>query len=191
MSAKDQEQFDKEKEILEENAGEPEEIYLDEKGEPIEPPENHEEDLEETRAEESEFQQRYLRLYAEYENFRKRSAREKSQERQRGRRDAAEKLMPVYDSLAMGLIKLPEDDPSREGLKAVERQLMASLEDLGIQKVGTIGEKFNPEFHEAIANMPSDEYEEGVVCEESRAGFQDELGLIRAAQVLVSSGPAG
>lgn len=136
----------------------------------------------------AELEDRFKRLMAEFENFRKRSAREKAQERQRGRREAIEKLLPVYDSLTLGLISLKPDDPARSGMRAVHQQLLSSFEDLGLVKVPTKGEKFDPERHEAIANLPNPDVPEGVIIEESRSGFEDEVGLLRPAQVVVSAG---
>jgi len=137
----------------------------------------------------AELEDRLVRLMADYENFRKRMQKEKSQERQRGRRDGVEKLLPVYDSVQMGLVALKDADENvKSGFEAVRQQLLRSFQDLGIKQVATVGQQFDPEVHEAIANMPSDEYEEGMIAEESRAGFFDEIGLLRPAQVVVSSG---
>jgi molecular chaperone GrpE len=135
-----------------------------------------------------EIEDRYRRLMAEFENFRKRSAREKNQERQRGRREAIEGLLPVYDSLTMGLVSLKPDDPSRAGIQAVHQQLLQSFETMGLIKLATKGEKFDPERHEAIANLPNGTVPEGVIIEETRSGFEDEVGLLRPAQVVVSAG---
>lgn len=130
-----------------------------------------------------------MRLMADFDNFRRRSAKERSQERQRGRRDACEKLLPVFDSLTMGLIQLKSQDSGvRGGLEALQAQLVTAFDSLGLKKVPTKGEKFDPELHEAIAHLPSDTVAEGIVMEESRAGFSDDLGLLRPAQVVVSSG---
>lgn len=162
-----------------ENAGDEPEVIL------VEEPEVRE-------AEESEkvrqLEDRLVRLMAEFENFRKRSAKEKAQERQRGRREAIEQLLPVYDSLTLGLLSLKPDDPSRSGMQAIHQQLLTSFEELGLIKVATKGEKFDPERHEAIANIPSGDVPEGVIIEESRSGFEDEIGLLRPAQVVVSAG---
>lgn len=174
---------DERPEAEEENGGEPEEVFLEEeaaaKVEAIETdgPDDKEEKL--------------LRLMAEFENFRRRSAKEKAQERQRGRRDAAEKLLPVYDSIGAGLFALKPDDPARPGLEAVKNQLLTAFAQLGIQQVPAKGEPFDPETMEAILHQPHEEAEAEVVIEETRTGFLDDIGLLRPAQVIVSSGPAG
>lgn len=157
-----------------ENAGEPEEVVL-----------IHEE---EDEPEADDKNQQLLRLMADFDNFRRRTAKEKLLERQRGRREAAEKLLPVFDSLTMGLLTMPADNPVRSGMEAVQQQLLSAFDQLGLKKISTKGEPFDPELHEAIVHMASPE-PEGVVCEESRAGFIDDVGLLRAAQVVVSSGP--
>lgn len=169
-----------------ENAGEPEEVFLDERGNPVEP--IAEEEDEQIRQEEEALRDRFHRLMADFDNFRRRSINEKAREYQRGRREAAERILPVYDSIAMGLISVGGDEKARLGLEAVQRQLIESFSQIGIEKIPTVGEPFDPEVHEAIASMPSETHPEGVVCEESRAGFADENGLLRAAQVLVSKG---
>ncbi len=157
-----------------ENAGEPEEEYLEPKQEQL-------------SEEEETFRERYVRLLADFDNYRKRASKDLSLERQRGRRDAAERLLPVFDSLDMGL-RSAKDDATRGGLTAVRTQLLQVFESLGIQKIETKGEKFDPELHEAIAHMASAEIAEGHITDESRAGFEDSVGLLRAPQVVVSSG---
>lgn len=128
------------------------------------------------------------RLMADFDNFRRRSAKERAQERQRGRRDATEKLLPVFDSLTSGLLALKADDPARKGLQVVYNQLLSAFEQLGLERIPTKGEKFDPAVMEGIAHFPHPEHAEGIVLDESRAGFRDELGLLRAAQVVVSAG---
>jgi molecular chaperone GrpE len=156
-----------------ENEGEPEEVYLDEQR---------------PTAESDGYREKYVRLLADFDNYRKRVSKDLAQERQRGRRDAAEKLLIVYDSLAMGLLTM-KDAPEavRAGMEAVRAQLIAAFSTIGVQKIETKGRRFDPAIHEAIAQMPSDA-EEGIILEESRAGFEDAVGLLRAAQVVVSGG---
>lgn len=162
-----------------ENSGEADEEFLQ--------PEEMEQEEEEADSE----SERYLRLAAEFDNYRKRTIREMARERQRGRRDAAERLLPVYDSLAVGITHVKEEKGgARAGMVAVQSQLLSAFEQLGLRKVPAIGEKFDPELHEAIQQMPHPEHGEGIVCMEVRAGFtDDEVGLLRPAQVIVSTGP--
>lgn len=163
-----------------ENAGEPEEEFLGEAAE-VEPQEVagiHDADSD-----------RLLRLMADFDNFRRRSAREIVKERQRGRRDAAEKLLPVFDALTSGLLSLKQDDPVRAGMEAVYRQLLTAFQQIGIEKIETKGQPFDPELMEAIAKFPSPEVPEGHVMDESRAGFRDDIGLLRPPQVVISAGP--
>ena len=141
------------------------------------------------QAEPEQESDRVRRLMADFDNFRKRANKEIGQARQKGRRDAVEKLLPVYDSLTMGLLSIKADDPVRGGMMGVVQQLLNSFEELGLQKLQTKGEPFNPTLHEAIANLPSNDLAEGLIIEESRSGFEDELGLLRPAQVVVSAGP--
>jgi len=129
-----------------------------------------------------------MRLMADFENFRRRSAREILQERQKGRREAASKLLPVLDALDNALISMPPESPYRSGIEGLRQQFIASYETLGFQRVPTAGAPFDPQVHEAIAHLPHPQHPEGTVIQESRAGFTDELGLLRPAQVVVSSG---
>lgn len=175
-----------------ENGGEPPEREPGEGGEAHGGPREADGEGRETRrkpGEEETAEERLLRLRADFENFRRRSAREREHEFQRGRRDAATALLPVYDSLAMGLNNVAEDNPARGGLEAVYRQLLGAFERIGIERIETAGETFHPDVHEAILRLPSDE-PEGTVVQEILAGFRDSVGLLRAAQVAVSSGPA-
>jgi molecular chaperone GrpE len=158
-----------------ENAGEAVEQFLDE-------------EVAEVLEAQDSAHEKFLRLMADFDNFRRRSAKEKAQERQRGRRDAAEKLLPVFDSLTSGLLTVKSDDPVRSGMEAIFNQLLNSFKQIGIEKVETKGKPFDPETMEAVANFPNPQVPEGHVMEESRAGFRDELGLLRPAQVIVSAG---
>jgi molecular chaperone GrpE len=168
-----------------ENAGEAPEVFTEEpkatvvEGTPVEP----------TPVEAEPESEKLKRLMADFDNFRKRSARERAQERQRGRRDAVEKLLPVYDAVTSGLLAMKGDENVRAGMTAVIQQLLTAFEGLGIAKVQTRGEKFDPARHEAIAQLPSTTVPEGIIIEESRSGFEDEIGLLRPAQVVVSAGP--
>jgi len=129
-----------------------------------------------------------LLLRADFDNYRRRTNKEMGLAQQKGRREAIERLLPAIDSLAMGLLTVPADSAARQGMEAVQRQLLTGFEQLGVKKVPTRGKPFDPAVHEAIANLPSATYPEGIVCEESRPGFQDEVGLLRAAQVIISTG---
>lgn len=157
-----------------ENGGEPEEIFLEEEAAARAPASGNDDKL--------------MRLMADFDNFRRRSAKERAQERQRGRRDAAEKLLPVFDALASGLLSVKPGDPVRQGMENTFNQLVNSFAQLGIKRVPTKGEAFNPEVMEAVARLPHPEHAEDVVIEETRPGFVDDLGLLRAAQVVVSAG---
>lgn len=130
-----------------------------------------------------------VRLMADFDNFRRRSAKEKLLERQRGRREAAEKILPVYDSVAAALMTIKPDQVAlRTGLEAVQSQVLRAFDGLGISRIATVGEKFDPQIHEALMHTPSPQHAEGIIVAESRAGFTDEIGMLRAAQVVVSQG---
>ena len=130
-----------------------------------------------------------LRLMADFDNFRRRSQKEKAQERLRGRREAVERLLPVLDSVTSGLQTIGLDNPARAGMQGVLQQALSAFEALGLTRIPGVGTPFDPAVHEAIAHVASATVKEGVIVQEARPGFRDEAGLIRASQVVVSSGP--
>jgi molecular chaperone GrpE len=140
------------------------------------------------QVEEPKQDDRLARLMAEFDNYRKRTAKDSILDRQRGRRDAASKFLPVLDSVDMALLSMAADSPFRSGLEGVRQQVLNAFEGLGLKKIPTVGQAFDPQLHEAIARMPHPEAPEGTITAETRAGFTDEVGLVRAAQVLVSAG---
>ncbi len=136
---------------------------------------------------------RLLRLQADFENYRKRMDREK--------KDwiafAGEKLildfLPVLDHFELGLANsAKEGAPTAftEGFQLVCNQFRAALEKAGVQAVDAEGQAFDPNFHEAITHLPSDTVPEGHVVAQTRRGYKLGDKLLRAAQVVVSSGPA-
>jgi len=132
---------------------------------------------------------RVRRLMADFENYRRNSAKDLLQERQRGRREAVQKLLSVYDSVTMALLSMKTPDPSvKAGLEAMAGQFVSAFDSLGLKKVETKGVPFDPAVHEAIAHLPNPTVPEGQILQESRTGFADSIGLLRPAQVVVSSG---
>jgi molecular chaperone GrpE len=144
--------------------------------------------IEQPAAETEKEDPRLLQLMADFDNYRKRTNREMASERQKGRREAVTKLLPVLDAVDNALLATPADSPFRPGLEGVRQQFLTAFGQLGFTRIAAVGESFNPEFHEAIAQFPSSQVAEGIIIQESRAGFRDEVGLLRAAQVVVSAG---
>ena len=148
--------------------------------------------LEKAEAEALEMKSRWLRSVADMENYRKRIGREKQDIIRSAAANVVESLLPVLDNMKLGL-QAAENHPEAKdvtiGFKMVEDQLKRSLSEQGLQELCPDGEKFDPNLHECIAHQPSDEVEEDKVIQTVRAGYRLNERLIRAANVIVSSGP--
>ena len=149
-------------------------------------------DLEKAQAEAAEMQSRYLRSVADMENYRKRIAREKQDIIRRAGANVVESLLPVLDNMKLGL-QAAENHPEAKdvtiGFKMVDEQLKKSLCEQGLEELVPDGEVFDPNLHECIAQQPSSEIKEDHVLQTVRAGYRLNDRLIRAANVIVSSGP--
>ena len=145
----------------------------------------------EVKEEEEPLQLQLLRMKADFDNFRKRQVRERAEWIVRANEDLFMELLPVLDHYEMGL-KSAEDHQTDcsviEGFKLVYNQLLDLLEKHNVTPVDSIGEAFDPHVHEALTHMPSDKPAETVV-EQIRRGYMLGDKLLRAAQVVVSSGP--
>lgn len=133
---------------------------------------------------------RLLRLQADFDNYRKRMAREKQDWIETAAKDVLTDLLPVLDNFAIGLEKAG-GDPVTEGFRMVAEQLRAALKKHGLTAVEpAAGDEFDPAVHEAITQLPSPDIPEGRVVARTRAGYRLGAKLLRPAQVVVSSGPA-
>ena len=136
---------------------------------------------------------RYLRSVADLENYRKRMAREKQEIIRSAAANVIESLLPVLDNMKLGL-QAAENHPEAKdvtiGFKMVDDQLKRSLSEQGLEELMPNGETFDPNLHECIAHQPSADVEEDKVIQTVRAGYRLNERLIRAASVIVSSGPA-
>lgn len=133
---------------------------------------------------------RYLRLQADFDNYRKRVLREKDELYRRANEDIMEELLPVLDHLDLALQAAGEkaDDPVVEGFRLVGDQLVNALGKFGLKVIETAGEEFDPNLHEAIMHMPTTEVEEDHIVSDARKGYKLGERLLRASQVVVSSG---
>jgi molecular chaperone GrpE len=149
-------------------------------------------ELEQAQKEAAEMKTRYLRSVADLENFRKRMAREKQEIIRSAAANVVESLLPVLDNMKLGL-QAAENHPEAKdvtvGFKMVDDQLKRSLQEQGLEELIPDGEVFDPNFHECIAHQPSADVEEDKVIQTVRAGYRLNERLIRAANVIVSSGP--
>ena len=148
-------------------------------------------ELEKAQLEASEMKSRYLRSVADMENFRKRITREKQELLRSAAAGVVESLLPILDNMKLGLQAAEQHPDAKDvtiGFKMVEDQLKKSLEEQGLKEIIPNGESFDPNLHECVAHQPSDTVDEDKIIETVRAGYQLNERLLRAANVIVSSG---
>lgn len=135
-----------------------------------------------------ELTDRLTRQMAEFDNFRKRSEKEKSAMYEIGAKDVVEKVLPVIDNFERGLLGVAEDkkdDPFVEGMDKIYKQLMTTLEELGVKPIEAVGKEFDPEFHNAVMHEESDEHGENEVSEELLKGYTYRDSVVRHSMVKV------
>lgn len=130
---------------------------------------------------------RYLRLAAEYDNFRKRSARERDAIFADVRADTVLKFLPVYDNLVRAIAAMAEDDPGRKGVEMTLAQFETVLTKLGVTPIPALGEAFDPAFHNAVMHVEDEEQGENVIIEEFEKGFKMGDKIIRFSMVKVAN----
>lgn len=149
-----------------------------------------EEQLAAARAEAEQFKDRYLREYAEKENFRKRQERMAADRIRREKLDLIERVLDITDNLdrAMRYQDTMDQASLEQGLRLLAWQLSELVKAEGLTPIPTVGAPFDPYVHEAIESVPSSQYPEGVVVEEVRKGYKQGDETVRPARVKVSSG---
>lgn len=136
-----------------------------------------------------ELNDRLMRQMAEFDNFRKRTEKEKSQMYTIGASEVIEKLLPVVDNFERGMAAMTEDEKSTafaQGIELVYKQLMTVLGDMGVTPIEAVGAAFNPDFHNAVMQAPSEEYESGIVIQELQRGYVYKDKVIRYSMVMVA-----
>ena len=144
--------------------------------------------VEELKAKVAELQDRYTRQLAEFQNFRNRSEKEKSQMFDVGSRNVIVKILPIVDNFERGLAALPEEEKSTafaEGMNMVYKQLVTELDNLGVKPIEAKGKEFDHVYHNAVMQVESDEFESGVVAEELQKGYTYHDTVIRPSMVSV------
>lgn len=143
------------------------------------------------RAEAEQYKDKYLREYADKENFRKRQERMAADRIRRAQLDILERVFEVVDNLdrALRYQETMDRDSLQQSLRLLQWQLNEVLTQQGLTPVATVGEQFNPYVHEAVEQVNSDEHPEGTVVEEIRKGYKLGDETIRPARVKVSAGP--
>src|SRR5438034_7095154 len=133
-----------------------------------------------------------LRSQADFENYKKRSAREKEEAINYANSLLLERLVSIIDNFELGLTAAKEkgeQSPIYSGMVLVQKQLNDLLAENGLQPIEAEGKKFDPNVHEAIAHEPSNQVAEGIVLRQTRRGYRFKDRLLRPAKVIVSSGP--
>jgi molecular chaperone GrpE len=134
-----------------------------------------------------------MRSQADFENYKKRSVREKEDATKYANKNLLERLVAIVDHFELGLEAArgeSEKSPIYSGMSLVLKQLKDFLAESGLQPIEAVGQKFDPNLHEAIGHEPSDEFPDGTVIRQARRGYRFKDRLLRPSTVFVSSGPA-
>ena len=135
-----------------------------------------------------ELEDRVKRQMAEFENFRKRTEKEKTAMFETGAKSVIEKMLPVVDNFERGLASVPEEEKDgaiAQGMQMIYKQLMTELENLDVKPIPAVGEEFNPEFHNAVMQTQSEEFESGVIAQELQKGYTYRDSVVRHSMVAV------
>ena len=128
-----------------------------------------------------------LRLAAEYDNFRKRTIKEKEASYGNGKADAVTKLLPVYDNLERALNQPTEDAAYKKGVEMTMTELVKILTGLGVEIFGEVGDAFDPNLHNAVMHLDSEEHDENVITQVFQKGFKLGDKIVRFAMVQVAN----
>ena len=137
----------------------------------------------------AELEDRVKRQMAEFENYRKRTEKEKATMFEMGAKSVVEKMLPVVDNFERGLNAIPEADKGgalAEGMNMIYKQMMTEFEGLGVKAIEAVGQEFDPNFHNAVMQVESDEYEEGIVAQELLKGYMYRESVVRHSMVAVT-----
>ena len=130
------------------------------------------------------------RQMAEFDNFRKRTEKEKASMYQIGAREIVEKILPVVDNFERGLAMIPEDEkenPVATGMAQIYKQLMTAFDEMGVKAIEAVGQEFNPDFHNAVMHVEDEDAEENVIVEEFQKGYMYKDYVIRHSMVKVAN----
>ncbi|MCI5919572.1 MAG: nucleotide exchange factor GrpE [Roseburia sp.] len=133
---------------------------------------------------------RLKRQMAEFDNFRKRSEKEKSQMYDMGAKTVVEKILPVVDNFERGLAAVPEEnkeDAFVAGMDKIYKQMMTVLEEIGVKPIEAVGQEFDPNFHNAVMHVEDEELGENVIAEELQKGYMYRDAVVRHSMVKVAN----
>ena len=137
-----------------------------------------------------ELQDKVKRQMAEFDNFRKRTEKEKASMYEIGAREIIEKILPVVDNFERGLAAVPEeekDSPFADGMTKIYKQMMTVFEEMGVKAIDAVGEEFNPDYHNAVMHVEDEEAGENVVVEEFQKGYLYKDHVVRHSMVKVAN----
>ncbi|MBO5208691.1 MAG: nucleotide exchange factor GrpE [Lachnospiraceae bacterium] len=135
-----------------------------------------------------ELEDRVKRQMAEFDNFRKRTEKEKTLMFETGAKSVIEKILPVVDNFERGLATVPEEDKGgafAQGMEMIYKQLLTELEAIDVKPIEAVGQEFNPDFHNAVMQVESEEYESGIVAQELLKGYTYRDTVVRHSMVAV------
>ena len=137
----------------------------------------------------AELEDRTKRQMAEFENFRKRTEKEKSQMFETGAKSVIEKILPVIDNFERGLAAIEPDnkDSFYDGMCMIHKQMLSELEKIGVTPIEAVGKEFDPNFHNAVMQVESEEFESGIVAQELQKGYMYRDTVVRYSMVGVVS----
>lgn len=147
-------------------------------------------EIEKQKALVEEANDRYKRLLAEFENARNRNEKESKHMYDVGAKEVLEKLLPVVDNFERALQTIPDEDKERafeQGVDKIYKQMMVTLEDIGVKPMNAEGQQFDPEFHNAVMHVDDDEFGENVVAEELQKGYMYKEEVLRHSMVKVAN----
>ena len=137
-----------------------------------------------------ELTDRLTRQMAEFDNFRKRTEKEKSQMYEIGAKDIIEMILPVVDNFERGIAAVPEEEksnPFAEGMEKIYKQLMTTLEEIGVKPIEAVGQEFDPDFHNAVMHVEDEEVGENIITEEFQKGYLYRDSVVRHSMVKVAN----
>ena len=127
---------------------------------------------------------------AEFDNFRKRTEKEKSQMYEIGAKDVIEKILPVIDNFERGLQGITDDkkeDPFVQGMEKIYKQLLTTLNEMGVKAIEAVGTEFNPDFHNAVMHVEDEDVGQNIVVEEFQKGYMYKDFVVRHSMVKVAN----
>ena len=155
----------------------------------VEIPDSELEELKKKAEERDEFHDKWVKVHADYENTRKRLEKEKFEHMKFANEDIISKLFPIMDNFDMAFAamdKAEDKEAVLEGIKLVQKEFHKVLEEYGVKKIETVGKEFDPNMHEAVMAVDTEEFPDEQIVEEVRTGYLLNGRLLRPAQVKVA-----